>query len=103
MFTKNLDCLLITLGQRGCYYKTKSTSGFVTTIPLQAVDTTGAGDAFNAGYISALYTLNKLFSDMSKTELQKALYRANIIGSLTTLKKGAITAFPDKKALQKYA
>lgn len=102
LFTPNLDALLITLGSNGCYFKTKKYEGTVSTIKVKVVDTTGAGDAFNAGYIFGIYESGKKIAELSKEEVIKILNRANIIAALTTTKKGAITAFPDKSDLKRY-
>jgi len=102
IFTKNLDILFITLGPQGVYYKTEKYSGFVPTITVKVIDTTGAGDAFNAGQLSALFETGKRPSQLSKEELEALIRRANIIASLSTTKKGAISAFPEKSEIQKY-
>lgn len=94
LFTKNLQALFITLGAEGCFYKTQSFSGRVPTVPVEVVDTTGAGDAFNAGYIHGLFEVKKPVSDLSQQELEKILKRAVVVGALTTIKKGAISALP---------
>lgn len=103
LYSKNLDILIITLGSQGAYYKTEAQSGFVSTINVKVIDTTGAGDAFNAGILSAIYKSGKKFSQMSKNDLEINIKRANIIAALTTTKKGAISAFPDKKEVAGYA
>jgi|SRR3989344_6149509 len=102
IYTKNLDILFITLGPQGVYYKTKKYSGFVPTIKVKVVDTTGAGDAFNAGHLSALFESGKKPSQLTKNELEALIRRANIIASLSTTKKGAVSAFPEKSEIQKY-
>lgn len=103
LFSPNLDALLVTLGAKGCYYRTKNESGFVKTIQsVHVIDTTGAGDAFNAGYLHMLSHAAKKFSEMNRKELEKGLYQANVIATLTTTKKGAVNAFPDQKTINNY-
>ena len=103
LFTNNLEALFITLGKDGCYYKTKEFEGFVPIpIKVKVVDTTGAGDAFNAGYIFAIHDSRKRISQMTKDELESGLKIANIIGALTTTKKGAIDACPSREDLKRY-
>ena len=99
LFRDNLDILIITLAGKGCYYKTAKFSGFISTIKVKVVDTTGAGDAFNAGFLSGLSRSNKRASQLPKPELEKILRQAVVIGSLTTTKKGAVSAFPNKKTV----
>lgn len=97
LYTDNLDVLIITLADQGCFYKTKQFEGRVPSIKVKTVDTTGAGDAFNAGFIYGLYKAQKRASELTRDELTGILKMATIIGSLTTTKKGAVTAFPSKK------
>jgi sugar/nucleoside kinase (ribokinase family) len=51
----------------------------IPAIPVNAVDTTGAGDCFNAGYIA---------SWLSGLSLQECLQRANIVAGLSTTVAG---------------
>lgn len=103
LFTDNLEAIFITLGKEGCYYKTKENEGFVPVpIAVKPVDTTGAGDAFNAGYILAIHKTSKRIQEMTKEELESGLRMANIIGALTTTKKGAIDACPSPNDLKQY-
>jgi fructokinase len=101
LLTENLDAVFVTNSADGCYYKTKTSKGHIPTIEVHAVDTTGAGDAFNAGYNDARIKTEKPFSSMSKEEIESHLKRATAIASLTTTKKGAITAFPSEEEILK--
>jgi fructokinase len=102
LYSDNLDILIITNGEHGCFYKTAKFAGAIPTIKVNVVDTTGAGDAFNAGFIYGLYEAHKRASEFSKADLEQILRRAAVIGSLTTTKKGAVTAFPGKKDIEEY-
>ncbi len=102
LYTKNLDIVVITHGEHGCYYKTAKYEGAIPAIKVKVIDTTGAGDAFNAGFLYGLYKAKKRASELSKDELELTLRRAVVIGSLTTTKKGAVTAFPSKKDIEKH-
>ncbi|KAL9431776.1 hypothetical protein AB3S75_026885 [Citrus x aurantiifolia] len=88
----NLKLLLVTLGEHGCRYYTKSFKGTVDAFRVKTVDTTGAGDAF----VGAL--LCKIVDDQSVIEdeprLREILKFANACGALSTTKKGAIPALP---------
>ncbi len=40
------------MGEKGCYYVDQGKVGFVPVKPVKVIDTTSAGDSFNAGYMS---------------------------------------------------
>lgn len=87
--------VLVSLGERGAYYRNGAGGGYLPTYDVKTVDTTGAGDAF-MGAIH--YRLNGKSAAALKTMAQPALEEvvrfANAAGSLTTAKRGAIPAMP---------
>ena len=46
--------IVLTLGAEGCCFRTESGIERVPAVPVQATDTTGAGDSFVAGFIAGL-------------------------------------------------
>ncbi|KAG6502928.1 probable fructokinase-1 [Zingiber officinale] len=86
--------LLVTLGEKGCKYYTKDFRGSLDGFSVNTVDTTGAGDAF----VGAMLT--KIVADQSvlqsEEKLREVLRFANACGAITTTKKGAIPALPNK-------
>ncbi len=52
----NLGCeiVVVTMGKEGCYLRTKEEEMNVPTEIVTVKDTTGAGDAFNAGFLAGL-------------------------------------------------
>ncbi|KAA3458432.1 putative fructokinase-6, chloroplastic [Gossypium australe] len=97
LFHPNLKLLLVTEGADGCRYYTQEFSGKVKGLKVEAVDTTGAGDAFVAG------TLSQLASDLSliqdEDRLRNALKFSNVCGALTVTERGAIPALPTREAV----
>ncbi|XP_031497061.1 probable fructokinase-6, chloroplastic [Nymphaea colorata] len=98
LFHPNLKLLLVTEGQDGSRYYTKDFSGRVAGFNVNAVDTTGAGDAFVAGFLSQLADDLSLLQDEGK--LRDALKFANACGALTVTERGAIPALPTREAVQ---
>ncbi len=94
----------ITLGERGCFYYYKGVSNYVDGFKVNVVDTTGAGDAFNAGALYGLlpFVENNTFEQIDKDKLDEVFKRANLIAAITTTKKGAITAFPDMAQIKQH-
>jgi ribokinase len=77
--------VVVTLGGRGALIVTESFEAHVPAIDVPAVDTTGAGDAFNAGLAVALG---------NGSDLESAVRFAVIAGALAVTKEGVIPSLP---------
>ena len=88
--------ILVTFGGRGAAYRWHKNEGEVAGFRVAAVDSTGAGDGFAAGFLSQLAAaktpLSKLEPD-ART-LHRWIRYANAVGALATTKRGAIPSFP---------
>lgn len=85
--------VVVTLGERGAFVATSSDSFTVPAPTVKAIDTTGAGDAFNGAFTIAL---------AEGMSLREAVTFANLAGALTTTKKEVIPALPTRKDLEEY-
>ena len=85
-----LKKVIITLGEKGLFYSDGKEDIYLKARSLKAIDTTGAGDAFNGGLAYAL-SQNKSIKD--------GLHLANQVAGLSTLKLGAGNAMPNIKDL----
>ena len=92
---KKLVC--VTLGKTGCAYAYKGITAALATIDVKAVDTTGAGDAFFGCLLAQID--GKDLDRLTKEVWNTIFARANICGALTTTRRGAIVAFPEKNEL----
>jgi sugar/nucleoside kinase (ribokinase family) len=85
----------ITLGESGslilCEDEIIETKGYA--VPGGAKDTTGAGDAFRAGF---------LFGLLKNESVETATEMANAVAALKCRKLGARTALPDENELRKF-
>jgi len=54
--------IAVTLGEKGCYIRTKDACCRINAIKTKVVDTTGAGDVFSAGFLAGLLK-NKSLED----------------------------------------
>ena len=79
--------VIITLGDKGAYFANNKESLYINAMNLgeKVVDTTGAGDAFNAGFAVAL-TEDKNIKD--------SITFANITAGLSTTKIGTAKSMP---------
>ena len=67
-------CIIIKLGEAGCIAKTKEGAFQHPAFPIKALDTTGAGDSFNAGVI---------FGFLNDWDIDKTLRFANAVAAMT--------------------
>jgi ribokinase len=85
--------VVMTLGERGALIVTSSSSTHVPAITVSAVDTTGAGDAFNAGLTVAL---------ASGASLEVAVQFAVVTGGLAVTKEGVIPSLPKRNEIHRF-
>jgi len=93
LIQKGVKEVIVTLGERGCYYTDGIREIFVEAVRVKAIDTTAAGDAFNAAIAVALG---------EKMDINSALIFANIAGALTTTKMGAQDALPFRQEVESF-
>ena len=93
--------VLVTLGAKGVYYRTKSGDGIVPCRDVRVVDTTGAGDSFIG---AVLYRLTRTAYPLAfmQGELEGHLAFANAAASLCTTKRGGIPALPTLDETEKF-
>jgi ribokinase len=77
--------VVVTLGEQGAFIANRAWEKEVPAIKVPAVDTTGAGDAFNAGLAVAL---------AHGADLAAAVNFAVITGGLAVTKEGVVPALP---------
>lgn len=97
----HLEGILVTAGEKGTAYYLSENQGFVSGFNVNTIDTTGAGDAFLAGFIHQLY--HHGLSALSDPELAMSMVTyACAVGALTTTKNGAIAASPTLAEVEKF-
>ncbi len=84
----------VTLGKKGCAYTYKGMTARLDTLAVPTVDTTGAGDAFFGCLLAQLD--GKDFDRLTENDLREIFNRANVCGALTTTRRGAIAALPNR-------
>lgn len=92
-FDKGVQNVLITLGSRGVYINTEGKSVIVPAYKVNAIDTTGAGDAFNGGLLAALAE--------GKT-LPEAARFANALAALSVQRIGTTPAMPTREEIDAF-
>lgn len=83
---KGVKTVIVTLGKQGCFvYDGKDEGRLIKGYEVEAVDTTGAGDAFNGAF--ATFIADGLLLD-------EAVKRANAVAALSVTKIGTAPAMP---------
>lgn len=90
---KGVQNVLITLGSRGVYINTDGKSEIVPAYRVDAIDTTGAGDAFNGGLLTALAE-GKSLADASRF--------ANALAALSVQRIGTTPAMPTREEIDAF-
>jgi ribokinase len=91
LIAKGVGAILLKVGKDGAYIINAAGTVHVPGYEVKAVDTTGAGDSFNAGFAVALSRGGDLYENVRF---------ANAVGALATTAQGAQSAMPDWKQVQ---
>ncbi len=91
LLARGAGAVILTLGQRGSLVVTPDTAQHVPAQAVQAVDSTGAGDAY-VGSLAYFLGLD--------TPLLDATQRAGAIATRSVLKPGTQTSFPSRDEVQ---
>ena len=78
--------VIITLGEKGLFFTDGKQEIYIKASQVKAVDTTGAGDAFNGGFSFAL---------LKGKKINECLEFANKVAGLSTTKLGAGDSMPN--------
>ena len=88
-----VEALAVKRGVEGALSISRSQKVRVASIPVKVVDTVGAGDSFDAGF---------LYGYLHNWELAKSLRLACVCGALSTRKAGGTEAQPTLEEAMKY-
>lgn len=91
--------VIISCGEKGSYFDYCQGNGQVPSYRVEAVDTTGAGDCFLAGF---LYQLSKWeeVENIPREEMVAMLRFANAAGALSVTKRGGVPSAPTLQEVQ---
>ncbi|MDR1621464.1 MAG: PfkB family carbohydrate kinase [Synergistaceae bacterium] len=90
---KGAGNVIITLGSQGCYLKNHRHEKYFPSYPFQALDTTGAADAFICAL--AVYLNENL-------DIVEAIPRANCAAGFCVSRRGVLPAMVDRTTLELY-
>ena len=90
LLARGAGAVVLTLGERGCLVVDGNETTLLPAPRVQAIDTTGAGDAFVGSL--AVYVA-------TGCTLVEAARRANVIAAVSVQGRGTQTSFPDRSEL----
>jgi sugar/nucleoside kinase (ribokinase family) len=80
-----VECVALKLGSQGSAFSSRGSTVFAKPPNVKPLDTTGAGDCFDAGFLEAW---------LSGEDPEICLLQGNICGAFSTLAYGGIAGFP---------
>lgn len=92
--------VLVSLGSEGAFYATREFSGDVPAFEVDAVDATGAGDAFLAATLVGLS--GSPSGGWDEETVREAVRRGTAAGALACTEYGAMGALPTKDELERF-
>ena len=93
LLDKGIERVVLTLGERGCYWRTRDSEGRIPAHRVTAVDTVGAGDAFNGG-------LAYFFAQGEPWD--RAIELATIVAALSVTRHGAQASMPTLLEVERF-
>ena len=96
----NIPLTLVTFGADGSYLSIGGEVRHVPTLQVDAVDTTGAGDAFVSGILYQLATCGKTLAELNADDIAPMVRFASICGARAASAKGAMTALPTREEVE---
>lgn len=93
LLDKGANIVAVKMGDRGCFVTNGAREFHVPAFKSNAIDTTGAGDAFNAGFLYAI---------LNKKSLEECSRYGNAVASLCIQKNGARDGLPSKMELANF-
>ena len=92
--------IAVTLGSEGVLMATKEKKERMKGFSVQSVDTTGAGDSFWGGTLSAYLSLEKPIESLTWEEIHHCAVCGNATAALCVQKRGGIPAIPTKEEVE---
>ena len=90
---RGVETVLITLGQRGVFFSMQGEHKRIPAFEVEAVDTTGAGDAFNGGLLAGL---------AEQMKLPEAIRFGQATAALSVQKIGTTPAMPARAEIDAF-
>ena len=93
LMAKGVNNVIITLGSKGAFVATSEKSELIPVPKVEVLDTTGAGDAFNGGLVTALSEGKDLF---------QAAKFANALAAVSVQRMGTTRSMPTRSEIDAF-
>ena len=93
---------LVTLGAQGTYFNNGRAEGHVPAFSIDAVDTTGCGDAFCAGLMTCLLESGEAVDSLKSSDLFEIVRFANAVSAISGTRTGAMAALPRRDEVESF-
>lgn len=103
LFTGNVRLVIFTKGADGAEAHTKTDKAVSKAEKVEAIDTTGAGDAFIGSFLYQLYEDGISVNDLDKIsmeQMKRYLDFSNTYCGKSVLKQGVIASYPDMNEMR---
>lgn len=101
LLNMGITVVLVTLGEKGAFFKTARVSGWCEAIHAEVADTNGAGDTYMGAFLTKLDSLEKFVINADNC-LEDANMFACISAGISVTKSGAIPSMPTKDEVENY-
>ncbi len=92
-FARGVKIVVITMGSQGVFVSDGKTQKMMPAFKVNAIDTTGAGDAFNGGFVTALAEGKDVF---------EACQFGNAVAALSVQKLGTTPSMPTREEVDAF-
>lgn len=93
LYESGVENVLVTLGSKGCLLVNRDGIEFFSAVPVEAKDTTAAGDSFIGGLAVGL--------SQGKT-VEEAIRYAAVVAGIAVSREGAQSSIPDRETVEAY-
>lgn len=99
---QGVQLCLVTLGSGGTYFNNGRAEGHVPAFQVDALDTTGCGDAFVGGLVYGLLGTSLELPALEEPTLRRLVRYANAVGALTATGMGAMAPLPNRAKVEAF-
>lgn len=100
LLAQGASIVVVTLDADGAFVATKDGSRVVPSFRVEAVDTTGAGDSFWGGFLTAFVESGLTPTEVSIERAAQFVRFGNAVASLCVRNRGAIPAMPERSDVE---